>query len=206
MQLTDLFDLSLVGRAGARALDYDDRDGNVRTLTFGDLEARGNRVARLLASRGFVRGDRLGFFLPNRVEFLDLFLACVKLGVIVVPINVLYREREIAHIITDAEPKAVLTTRELATFIPGGGAVWDVEDIALAGSELAGTDGSRLRIAIDGDEPAAIVYTSGTTGRSKGAILTHNNFAANAVNLLACWRITSDDRYLSVLPLFHVHG
>src|SRR5262249_14721553 len=90
--------------------------------------------------------------------------------------------------------------------IPEKEAVWDIDDIALAGSELAGMDRSRPRITIDGEEPAAIVYTSGTTGRSKGAILTHNNFAANAVNLLTCWRITSDDRYLSVLPLFHVHG
>ena len=62
------------------------------------------------------------------------------------------------------------------------------------------------RPAIDGDAPAAIVYTSGTTGRSKGAVLTHNNFAANAAALVTCWRITSADRYLAVLPLFHVHG
>ena len=63
-----------------------------------------------------------------------------------------------------------------------------------------------MRLTIDGDDPPAIVYTSGTTGRSKGAVLSHNNFAANATNLVTCWRITSDDRYLAVLPLFHVHG
>ena len=59
---------------------------------------------------------------------------------------------------------------------------------------------------LDGDAPAAIIYTSGTTGASKGAVLSHNNLAANAVNLVACWRISSHDRYLAVLPLFHVHG
>jgi len=203
MQLTDLFDLSLIGRAQAEALEYDRADGTVSTLTFGELDARSNRVARLLNSRGLVREDRLAFFLPNRVEFLDLFLACVKLGVIVVPINVLYREREINHIIADAEPKAVVTTRELAPFIPVGTPVWDVDELA---SAALSHDGSRMRTTIDGDDPAAIVYTSGTTGRSKGAILTHNNFAANTVNLLACWRITDADRYLAALPLFHVHG
>ena len=62
------------------------------------------------------------------------------------------------------------------------------------------------RLNLDGDDPAAIVYTSGTTGKSKGAVLTHNNFAVNATNLLACWRITSEDRYFAALPLFHVHG
>ncbi len=202
MQLTDIFDLSLKGRASAEALEYDCPDG-VSTLTFGELDARSNRVARLLASRGLTRGDRLCFFLPNRVEFIDLFLASVKTGVIVVPINVLYREREVAHIVADAEPKAVVTTRELAPFVPPNVAAWDVDELAAAASER---DGALLRTAIDGDDPAAIVYTSGTTGRSKGAVLTHNNFAANTVNLLACWRITSEDRYLAVLPLFHVHG
>jgi malonyl-CoA/methylmalonyl-CoA synthetase len=203
MQLTDLFDLSLVGRAQAEALECDCADGTVAALTFGELDARSNRVARLLRARGFACEDRLAFFLPTRVEFLDLFLACVKLGVTVVPINALYREREINHIVADAEPKAVVTTRELASFIPAGTPAWDVDELA---SAALSHDGSRLRTTIDGDDPAAIVYTSGTTGRSKGAVLTHNNFAANAVNLLACWRITDADRYLAALPLFHVHG
>ncbi len=203
MQLTDLFDLSLTGRAAAEALEYDGAGEATVTLTFGELEARSNAMARLLAARGLTRGDRLGFFLPNRVEFIDLFLACVKLGVIVVPINVLYREREISHIITDAEPKAVVTTRELAAFIPGGTLAWDVDDLAAAAREQ---DAASVRVVIDGDDPAAIVYTSGTTGRSKGAVLTHNNFTANTVNILTCWRITREDRYVGVLPLFHVHG
>ncbi len=203
MQLTDLFDLSLIGRASAAALDYDCADGTIATLTFGDLDARSNRVARLLAARGVARGDRLAFFLPNRAKFIDLFLACVKLGVIIVPINVLYREREIGHIVADAEPKAVVTTSELGSFIPAGEQTWEIDELV---ASALGQDGSRVRAAIDGDDAAAIVYTSGTTGRSKGAVLTHNNFAANTVNLLACWRITSDDRYLAVLPLFHVHG
>jgi len=203
MQLVDLFDLSLVGRATCRALEYDSTDGVAARLTFGELDARSNRVARLLDARGITRGDRLGLFLPNRVEFLDIFLACVKLGIIVVPINVLYREREIGHILADAEPKAVVATCELQSFLPPKSAIWDVEDIS---SHAASQDGARMRIPIDGDEAAAIVYTSGTTGFSKGALLTHNNFASNTVNLLGCWRITSDDRYLAVLPLFHVHG
>jgi malonyl-CoA/methylmalonyl-CoA synthetase len=203
MQLADLFALSLAGRAHAAALDYDEPAGRSATLTFGELAARSQRVARWLAERGFTRGDRLGFFLPNRVEFIDLFLACVNLGVIVVPINVLYREREIAHIVSDAEPKAVVTTRELAAFLPAGTATFDVEEIAAV---AVSGDGAPVRVMLEGDDPAALVYTSGTTGRSKGAILTHNNFLANTVNLLACWRISEADRYLAVLPLFHVHG
>lgn len=203
MQLADLFALSLTGRASASALVYDKADGQLATLPFGELEARSNRVAHWLVERGFTRGDRLGFFMPNCVEFIDLFLACVKLGVIVVPINVLYREREITHILGDAEPKAVVTTTELAAFLPAGTsqlAVAEVAAIAVQGNAAP------VRLALDGDDAAALVYTSGTTGRSKGAILTHNNFLANTANLLACWRISATDSYLAVLPLFHVHG
>ena len=200
MQLGDLFDLSLVGRRDAIGIEYD-APGGVRALTFGEIDARANRMAHALTARGLARGDRLCVHLANRIEFLDLFLACVRLGVIMVPVNVLYREREIAHIVADAEPRLSLTSAEhLGMF---AGPVVDVETIAReAGAERS----DRVRLTIDGDEPAALVYTSGTTGRSKGATLTHNNFAANATTLVSCWRITSDDRYLAVLPLFHVHG
>ena len=203
MQLTDIFNLSLIGRATTEALEYETPDGSIKTLTFGAIDARSNAIARLLTARGITRGDRLGFYLPNCVEFIDLFLACVKLGVIVVPINVLYREREISHIVSDAAPKAVVTTEDLAQFIPAGAIVWKVAELAAAAQTQ---DATRVWTAIDGDDPAAIVYTSGTTGKPKGAVLTHNNFAANTVNILACWRITSEDRYLAALPLFHVHG
>ena len=99
MQLGDLFDLSLVGRRDTVALEHDASDGLTRTLTFGDIDARANRMVRALAARGLVRGDRLCVHLANRVDFLDLFLACVRMGVIFVPVNVLYREREIGHIV-----------------------------------------------------------------------------------------------------------
>ena len=180
MDLVHLYDLSLIARAGDTALEW-----NGATYTFGDLERRSNRVANALAARGFVKGDRLCVYLANRIELIDLFLACVKLGVIFVPVNILYREREIAHITADAEPREVITAEML------------VEPSA---------DDRRPRAALDGDTPAAIIYTSGTTGASKGAVLTHNNFLSNTVNLLTCWQITSADRLLLALPLFHIHA
>src|SRR6186713_1692282 len=97
MHLTQLFDLSFRGRAGRVALEYVDRAGEMRPLTFGEIDARASRMAHELAARGLTRGDRLCVHLANRVDFLDLFLACVRLGVIFVPINVLYREREMSH-------------------------------------------------------------------------------------------------------------
>jgi malonyl-CoA/methylmalonyl-CoA synthetase len=203
MQLTDLYDISLIGRANTTALEQEDANGSITALTFGELELRSNRVAHVLAERGLEPGDRLALFLPNCIEFIDTFIACVKLGVIVVPINVLYREREIAHILSDAEPKAIVTVPDLAPFLPEGLPSWNATELSAAAS---GASAERIHRPLDGDSPAAIVYTSGTTGRSKGAILTHNNFASNAVNITACWRISEADRYLAVLPLFHVHG
>ncbi len=195
MNLTDLFDLSFAGRRSEIALEFEGR-----TFTFGEIDERSNRVAHLLTSRGFHPGDRLCCYLPNCLELIDVFLACVKLGVIFVPINILYKEREIAHIVNDAEPKAIVAPPD---FPSGLGTVWTPADIsASAASEPA----SRPQVMIDGDAPAAIVYTSGTTGASKGAILTHNNFAANALNIITCWKISEADRFLLPLPLFHVHG
>jgi malonyl-CoA/methylmalonyl-CoA synthetase len=203
MQLADLFDLSLIGRRDAVAVEYERADGTIAALTFGALDERANRLAHVLERRGLATGDRLCLYLANRIEFIDVFLACVKLGAIVVPINILYREREIAHIVGDAEPRAVVATGESAALFPDGTDAWDVD--ALTREALA-MPSDRVRRPLDGDTAAALVYTSGTTGRSKGAILTHNNCLANAVSLVASWCITSADRYLAALPLFHVHG
>ena len=182
MNLRQLFDVSLKARADAIGLEWAGRE-----YTFGEIDARSDRMAGALQNRGLTQGDRLCVHLANRIEMIDLFLACIKLGVIFVPVNVLYREREISHILSDAEPKLFVTEEELPELV------------------------SQTRAAekfphLDGDAPAALVYTSGTTGTSKGAILSHNNFAANGVNLTACWQITDRDRFLLALPLFHVHA
>lgn len=203
MSLLDLFDLSLVGRRDTPALEYEDAAGHTTSLTFGELDTRSDRLARLLQARGVERGTRLAFYLVNRIEIIDLWLACAKLGVIVVPINVLYKEREIRHIVGDADPVAVVTTAAQAVEFPDGVHCWDVDAMTRESESLPT---GRPAVVCDATTPAALVYTSGTTGASKGAVLTHGNFAANALALVSCWRVTSDDRYLAALPLFHVHG
>ncbi|HEY6827906.1 MAG TPA: acyl-CoA synthetase [Gemmatimonadaceae bacterium] len=198
MNLTELFALSLQGRAGRDALESEGR-----TLTFGEVDARANRTAAELSARGLSRGDRLAVHLPNRVEFIDLYLACVRLGVIFVPMNILYKERELRHIVTDAEPKAVVAGSRSGATYPESAVVWDVEELARA---AAARERPAAAAPLDGDDPAMIVYTSGTTGVAKGAVLSHNNLAANGITLTTVWKITESDRYLAMLPLFHVHG
>jgi malonyl-CoA/methylmalonyl-CoA synthetase len=185
MNLLHLFDPSLIARRDAIALEWDGAE-----FTFGEVEDRSNRLAHALRARGLARGDRLGVYLANRIELIDIYLACVKLGVIFVPINILYRDREIAHITGDAEPRFVISEAELPALM----------------AEAAQASAERPKEDLDGDTPAAIIYTSGTTGASKGAVLTHNNFAANAVNLLTMWQISDRDRFLLALPLFHIHA
>lgn len=203
MQLTDHFDLSLKGRRDRIGLEVGDAEGGTRSFTFGELDERAERMAAALAHRGLTRGDRVAVHLANRLEFIDLVVACARMGLILVPVNVLYRDRELAHIVHDARPALVVSTPEHLGLFPTGTPVAAVDDL-VAGS----SSGSPVadRAALGGDDPAWIVYTSGTTGRSKGAVLTHHNVMANTANLLAAWCITSEDRYLAVLPLFHVHG
>ena len=142
--------------------------------------------ARIRAWRPVVR------YLANCVEMIDLFLACVKIGVIFVPINILYRGREIAHIVEDAEPRAVVSETD-----------WTLAEIVQA---AAGLSDRGLRFWWMAMLPRASFIHRGRTGTSKGAVLTHHNFAINATNLVACWSITAADRFLLALPLFHVHG
>ena len=210
MNLTSLFDLSFQGRRNEPALESEGR-----SFTFGQIDARSDRLAAFFAARGLQTGDRLCVYLANRVEMVDIYLACIKLGVIFVPINILYREREILHILADADPRAVIAAQPLPIATQCPVPLWLLHELdpeELNPVELnpdehdPPPDPPLPQVPLDGDAPAAIIYTSGTTGVSKGAILTHNNFAANAINLNACWSITASDRLLLALPLFHVHG
>jgi malonyl-CoA/methylmalonyl-CoA synthetase len=201
--LLELVDRSLVGRSDGPALEVEAGDGPPIVLRFSDLEARSNRMARALGVRGVKKGDRLAVQLANRLEFLDLFLGAQKIGAVFVPVNVLYREREVGHIVGDAEPSAMVTTADLAALVPPGTPVWGVDALA---AEAASMAAERPAVDLGDGDPAAIIYTSGTTGRAKGAVLRHGSLAANARALVAAWRITAEDRYLAVLPLFHVHG
>jgi len=175
-----------------------------RVYTFGEIDARANRMARELAARGVGPGDRLAVYLANRPEVVDLFLACTRLGVIVVPVNVLYREREVDHILRDAEPRAVVAAAPPPATVPVE--VWPVDDLAARASARDGGVLGEAAPPLEESSTAALIYTSGTTGPAKGAILTHGNFSANARALMAAWRITEADRLLFALPLFHVHG
>jgi len=198
MNLTELFDLTLKGRAAETALEFRGRE-----WTFGELEASSNRLAHHLKASGFQVGDRLGVYLANCVELIDAYLAAIKLGLIFTPINALYREWEIGHILADAEPRTVLTNHSLSSHLPSGQDVLLVEELE---HRLDEQPSERPTCPATGDTIAALVYTSGTTGQPKGAAITHNNLAINALILNTCWLLAPSDRMLIALPLFHING
>ena len=187
-------------------------DGGV--LTYGDFAALAGRFAGALDNIGVVPGDRVAVQVEKSVAALALYLGCVRAGAIFLPLNTAYTRTELDYFIADAEPRLLVVDparqaglADLAT-VPGG---LRVETLGAAGEgslaeAAAGCDASFEDRPRAPDDLAAILYTSGTTGRSKGAMLTHDNLLSNALTLRDAWRFTRDDVLLHVLPIFHTHG
>jgi malonyl-CoA/methylmalonyl-CoA synthetase len=208
MNLLDLLAIPLQRTPEKPALRFRGEDGASLDLTYAELFAEARRVAAGLAARGVGPGDRVAFFLGNRPEFVTALLALFHLGAVLVPINLAYRRREIAHMLADAEPRLLLTERsqlsildELAAEERGRVEVVLAEDLAEWSAEAP-----FVPALVGGDDLAMLLYTSGTTGRSKGAMISHDNILATVTGLLAAWAWEADDRLLLTLPLFHTHG
>jgi len=196
MNLIELFAPTFRDRANEVGLEWASQE-----FTFRDLDRRADRMAAVLSARGLAAGDRLAIYLANRIEYVDVFLAATRLGVIAVPINILYREREAGHILRDSQAKALVVAG--APPFETNVSLWQVDDLA---ASARASDGSGRHEMVRAAMPAALIYTSGTTGPAKGAVITQANLAANALTIVDAWRITAADRFLLALPLFHVHG
>ena len=184
-----------------------------RRWTYGDMLAMSGRLAGALDTRGVRPGDRVAVQVEKSPEALMLYLACVRAGAIYLPLNTAYTLAELDYFIGDAEPRLVVCTPKSADGIVNIATHRDarVETLDEAGGgslmELAAGEETDFLDAERGpDDPAAILYTSGTTGRSKGAILTHDNLLSNALTLRDHWCFTSADRLIHALPIFHTHG
>ncbi|MGA7804476.1 malonate--CoA ligase [Bradyrhizobium sp.] len=182
-------------------------------ISYGDLIGRAGQMANVLVGRGVKPGDRVAAQTEKSVSGLVLYLATVRAGAIYLPLNTAYTLNELDYFIGDAEPKVVVCDPLKAAGISTIAAKVKakVETLGADGrgslTEAADQAGKEFATIIRGnDDLAAILYTSGTTGRSKGAMLSHDNLAANSLTLVDYWRFTDKDVLIHALPIYHTHG
>jgi malonyl-CoA/methylmalonyl-CoA synthetase len=194
-----------------RPLLWEERRGWV---TAGDLDRASREVAARLAGAGLRAGDRILLSAATSVDLVEAHVAALRLGLVVVPANTAYREREIAHLVGDATPRAaVVDDPERAGWIRRAdpdvlvvGPDVDLADLPGDTPHPPGAGGAPVLDAVRPEDPALIGYTSGTTGTPKGAVLSHGNLLASSESVRLAWRWTGDDRLVLALPLFHIHG
>ncbi len=182
-------------------------------LTHQSFAAMSARFAGAFRDLGVGKGDRVAVQVAKSPEALALYSACVMTGAILLPLNPAYTANEVAYFVEDSEPHLLIcdgaAADALTPITAASGAVLHTMDADGSGSlaDLAAGRASAFEpVDCTGNDLAAILYTSGTTGRSKGAMLTHDNLLSNARALTALWRFTADDVLIHALPIFHTHG
>lgn len=184
-----------------------------RVFRYRDVLEVSARFANVLAGLGVKPGDRVAVQVDKSLEALMLYLGTVRAGAIFLPLNNAYTPAEIEYFLGDAKPAVFVCdpakAEALRAVAAGAGATLETlgtkNDGTLA-EKVAGAETGFADVARGPDDLAAILYTSGTTGRSKGAMLSHENLASNARVLTREWRFTKDDVLLHALPIFHTHG
>jgi len=184
-----------------------------RKITYGDLLDGSARFANALVKLGVVPGDRVAVQVEKSPEAILLYLACLRTGGVFLPLNTAYTPAEIEYFLGDAKPRVFVcdpaTKDKLAAVAAGAGAAIETLGVKQDGSllEKAKAQATTFANAERGqDDLAAILYTSGTTGRSKGAMLSQDNLASNALTLVDYWHFTRDDVLIHALPIYHTHG
>jgi malonyl-CoA/methylmalonyl-CoA synthetase len=180
--------------------------GGEPLLTYGAMLAETARAGAWLRSLDFAARARMLVQVDKSPAAVILYLACLRVGGVFVPLNTAYQAAELAYFLADSDPALFVTSPGLA----GEAVAFDGVRVSLAddlaAAPWAATDALIATVRLGRDDPAAILYTSGTTGRSKGAVLTHGNLASNVTVLGHAWQWRANDILLHALPFFHVHG
>ncbi len=186
-----------------------------KTLCYGQLDRDTARLADTLRRLGVCPGDRVVVQVDKSTEAVVLYLACLRSGAVYVPLNTAYTATELDYFIGDAHPHILVCRPDTLEPLRDVAARHNVAHVLSLGTAADGTlidamaetsDGEGTITPRDDDDIAAILYTSGTTGRSKGAMLSHGNLSSNALTLHRLWGFVPDDVLLHALPIYHVHG
>lgn len=188
-------------------------EGN--SLTYKQLNELANRVANGLKGLGIKRGERVALFLPNIPEFVTSYLGILKIGAVAVSLSAMLKKDEVRFILSDCEAVAIITTEALREQVPDEDLAYLKHIVIAEGnatrsisleSLIASASTDAEAVAMEPSEPAAILYTSGTTGFPKGATLSHGNVVSNMHSVKHCCGMRAEDRLLLYLPLFHCFG
>jgi malonyl-CoA/methylmalonyl-CoA synthetase len=175
-------------------------------VSYGDLAALSARMAHALTAAGCSPGDRVAVQVDKHWHVLALYLACLRAGLVYLPLNTAYQKSELAYFFADAKPCVIVCNNDRLGVIAALGGEATVLTIEEAVDRASAFDAEFATVQRAPGDLATILYTSGTTGRSKGAMITHRNLASNATTLVDAWGFTHDDVLLHALPIFHVHG
>jgi fatty-acyl-CoA synthase len=189
--------------------------GDDQHVTYQELADDADRVAALLSARGIGKGDSVAYLGENSPGFFAVLFGCARLGAVFVPVNTRLAPPEILHVLTDSQARALIHDPEFAARVAPLTAASGTGHVIQTGEDGPGGAPGLARLLRDAapghpqadvtlDDPAAIVYTSGTTGRAKGAVLTHGNLTWTAVNCLVDYDVAAADVALMISPLFHV--
>ena len=198
--------------ADAAAVFLDGVDG--RSLRYADLDQRTGQLLGVLRGNDVRRGDRVVVQVDKSIEAVMLYLACLRAGAIYIPLNTAYTPSEVGYFLENSTPKLFVCTPEKRPALDSVAMTAGVQSVMGLGGQgegelmavAAAAPASDEVTEVGQDDLAAILYTSGTTGRSKGAMLSHGNLASNAQVLHDYWHWQVDDVLLHALPIFHVHG
>jgi long-chain acyl-CoA synthetase len=201
--------MNIAEHIGRGARDYPERAALLfegLPVTYGECDEMSSKAAGVFASAGVKAGDRVALFLGNSPEFVIAYLGALKLGAIAVSMNATLKRDEAALLIADCQPKVIVTTPDLQTRLPFLAALRVYTIGSNFGTALRAAEAITAARSMEPDDPAAIVYTSGTTGRPKGATLSHANVVRNIEAKVRYLGIRPEDRTLLFLPLYHCFG
>jgi malonyl-CoA/methylmalonyl-CoA synthetase len=208
----NMFDLIVERIRDPGAIALESPDGLL--LSYAALIARSRQAANALVALGVEPGDRVAAQIDKSPDMIVLALACFAAGAALLPLNVAYTLAELEYFLGDARPALTVCRPAMLDQVQALARRLGLHRVESLGVARDGTFAGRIAAADDrfasvprrSDDLAAILYTSGTTGRSKGAMLSHGNLSSNALTLVDLWRFTADDVLIHALPVFHTHG